>query len=669
MRIVIDMQGAQTAAAKAQGTADYTREMTKALIGACAAEDSVYLALNGAFKKECDELIDTFSDLLPRDNIKVWNWYLHIDPGAQRMEQTIREEELFREWFLAQFDADVIWVPSLQEGENEENIAVSAGLTKGRAALCASVHDVDALLKAGTGNLHEAGSEKWKQKKQKDVQNCDCLLADTPLAAERLKELTGGAVPVESIRWGTEPECAGVLPADGAARKEEETAYTWQEAGKTLYCLFTQMRQKCHEEENYTKAQLLNDLSIVCRMLDTGDKQRIARSVEDSMLTAAKRHIFVDTSSVVIVEFVSGIQRVVNGMVQGLQELLANRSDIEVVPIYSSTHSDSYYRAYYNGKKYVKRAPGTGGAVQFYDGDLFLAADLLPANAIAKQDFFRDLSRRNVKVITTLYDLIPVEFPQFYTKEFADEFNGYLAAILSGDGVVSISKATMNYYKEWCSKQNLTVPHHFLQDYNYIGCDFEKANPSKGLPENWKTVIEKMQETPTFLMVSTIEPRKKQDQVVEAMEILWKKGIQANLVLAGRNGWFMESFVKKLNKHEERGKRLEWLAGISDEYLDLVYQNATAVVVASLQEGYGLSIVEGGKYEKPLILRDIPVFREVAGDNACYFDAQSGKELAPVLEKWLQDYQNGTIQKPGELHTVSWKESARNLLECVGFSY
>ena len=194
------------------------------------------------------------------------------------------------------------------------------------------------------------------------------------------------------------------------------------------------------------------------------------------------------------------------------------------------------------------------------------------------------------------------------------------------------------------------------------GSDIEGSQPTSGMPTEASAVLESLSSAPSILMVSTIEPRKQQKQSLDAVELLWAKGVDVNLVLVGKSGWKMEDFEKRLKIHPELGRRLFWLQGISDEYLEKVYNASAAVLMASEGEGFGLAIVEGARHGKPLILRDIPVFREIAGDNAFYFKGLQSKELAMALENWLKLYKAGTVPVSAGIRCLTWKESAAMLL-------
>ena len=70
MRLVIDMQGAQTES-RFRGIGRYTNSFVKSLIRNCG-EHEIILALNGLFSDSVDELLQEYAELLPRERIKVW---------------------------------------------------------------------------------------------------------------------------------------------------------------------------------------------------------------------------------------------------------------------------------------------------------------------------------------------------------------------------------------------------------------------------------------------------------------------------------------------------------------------------------------------------------------------------------------------------------------------
>ena len=166
-------------------------------------------------------------------------------------------------------------------------------------------------------------------------------------------------------------------------------------------------------------------------------------------------------------------------------------------------------------------------------------------------------------------------------------------------------------------------------------------------------------------MVGTIEPRKGQKQTLAAFDQLWAEGLDANLVIVGKQGWKVEKLVETMRHHREKGKRLFWLEGISDEYLEKVYAVSTCLLAASEGEGFGLPLIEAAQHKLPIIARDIPVFHEVAGDHAFYFNGKKPDDLARAVRKWLELYQSGRHPKSDDMQWLTWRQSTQQLLDVI----
>ena len=168
-----------------------------------------------------------------------------------------------------------------------------------------------------------------------------------------------------------------------------------------------------------------------------------------------------------------------------------------------------------------------------------------------------------------------------------------------------------------------------------MGADVENSAPSRGLPTDATQTLKAIQSKTSFLTVGTLEPRKGHLQTLAAFELLWQEQIDVNLVIVGKKGWMVDALAERINTHAELGKRLFWLDGISDEYLESIYKASACLVSASEGEGFGLPLIEAAKQGIPILARDLPVFREVAGDHAFYFTGLSAEDLALAVKDWL----------------------------------
>jgi glycosyltransferase involved in cell wall biosynthesis len=191
----------------------------------------------------------------------------------------------------------------------------------------------------------------------------------------------------------------------------------------------------------------------------------------------------------------------------------------------------------------------------------------------------------------------------------------------------------------------------------HLGADIAATAPSRSLPPGAETVLGQLGARKSFLMVGTLEPRKGHAEVLDAFERLWAEGHDLSLVIVGRQGWKVETLIRRLAVHPEKGRRLFWLADVSDEYLERLYAAATCLIAASYAEGFGLPLIEAAQHGLPVIARDIPVFREVAGDHACYFS----DDLAATLTQWLLLHETGQHPRTEAMSWRSWRESAARL--------
>ncbi len=119
--------------------------------------------------------------------------------------------------------------------------------------------------------------------------------------------------------------------------------------------------------------------------------------------------------------------------------------------------------------------------------------------------------------------------------------------------------------------------------------------------------------------------------------------------------------VARLRSHRERGQRLFWVNGPSDEYLEKIHAASSCLIAASEGEGFGLPLIEAARHGLPIIARDIPVFREVAGEHALYFTGEKPDALAQAVKEWLTLYQKGKHPKSGAMPWMTWAQS----VECL----
>ena len=195
-----------------------------------------------------------------------------------------------------------------------------------------------------------------------------------------------------------------------------------------------------------------------------------------------------------------------------------------------------------------------------------------------------------------------------------------------------------------------------------------------GIPGNKITVIhnavsEAIQRQPShvtmnkgkyILSVASLDPRKNLIRLVEAYKLA---GIEKDirLVLAGRT-----DPIFNINLPEE--VLAHSVGYVPDDELSSLYQKATLFVYLSLYEGFGIPPLEAMSLGCPVILSDIPVFREIFGDAAHYVDSLDPSSICKEILQVLSDepYRTDLIRRGYErVKLYGWEESADKLVSIL----
>lgn len=129
-------------------------------------------------------------------------------------------------------------------------------------------------------------------------------------------------------------------------------------------------------------------------------------------------------------------------------------------------------------------------------------------------------------------------------------------------------------------------------------------------------------------------------------------------IIAGKAGWNVQSLLGRIRRHPEFGRRLHWVDGPDDRALAGLYRECDALLSPSHGEGYGLPVAEAGWLDMPLVLRDMPIYREVAGEGPFYFSGMEPDVLARALLEWSTDKSKGRSDRR---HWNTWAQSASEL--------
>ncbi|OXI48070.1 glycosyltransferase family 4 protein [Burkholderia aenigmatica] len=449
--------------------------------------------------------------------------------------------------------------------------------------------------------------------------------------------------------------------------------FSWDQSAEIAIKAFESLESNSGEPRKITSREcevwLTENIPLIEGEFNDTDLLTAAQAVQKTFGRGEVPQLLLDISELVQRDAKSGVQRVVRSL---LKELLINPPEgFRVKPVYGNHGKPGYKYAHKFTQDFLEGEPAnrTGHSadepIEYYCGDIFFGLDLQHHVVISNEEFYQDMRASGVQVSFLMHDLLPVLMPHAFHESMFGVHSDWLTVLAKMDGVVCVSRTVADEYIEWLDVNGPKRSTPLQIGWSHNGADIRQSNPTGGIPSDASSKLDLMKSKPTFLMVGTVEPRKGYMQVLLGFDLLWKKGIDVNLVIVGKQGWDVDLLSELLRVHSEKDARLFWLQNVSDEYLENIYSSSTALIAASEGEGFGLPLIEAAQHGLPIISRNIPVFSEVAGEHATYFSGDQPSDVALAIETWLKKWKEGMTPCSSEMPRLSWKESTRSLVDNI----
>jgi glycosyltransferase involved in cell wall biosynthesis len=143
---------------------------------------------------------------------------------------------------------------------------------------------------------------------------------------------------------------------------------------------------------------------------------------------------------------------------------------------------------------------------------------------------------------------------------------------------------------------------------------------------------------PIVLSVGSIEPRKNQLMTLRAAEMLWREGLQFQLLFIGWGSWQADGIVAEVQRVSESGRPVRIIRRADEELLWSAYAAARFSVYISIAEGYGLPIGESLAAGTPVITSNYGSMAEVAEHGgAVTVNPRSLTEVSDAMRNLLCD--------------------------------
>jgi glycosyltransferase involved in cell wall biosynthesis len=299
----------------------------------------------------------------------------------------------------------------------------------------------------------------------------------------------------------------------------------------------------------------------------------------------------------------------------------------------SEAHSDHAFRFCYRPHRFLRSF-----------------RDSLPRNASRKilhgvpsGDVFHALNQRvdqrARRTVATFHDLF-VLTGDYSTPEFRARFTEQArSAAAKSDLIIAVSQFTADQVSDLLKieKGRIRVIHHGVDP------------PQNSAPPNREPIV---------LCVGAIQKRKNIARLVQAfhrMNASWR------LILAGAaNGFGAETELRSIES-SPRKESIQVTGYVDASELESLYRRASIFAFPSLDEGFGMPVLEAMSHGVPVVTSRRSAMPEVAGDAAMLVDPYDTDALAAAL---LQLAENpglrGSLAERGRTHALgfTWREAA-----------
>jgi glycosyltransferase involved in cell wall biosynthesis len=257
--------------------------------------------------------------------------------------------------------------------------------------------------------------------------------------------------------------------------------------------------------------------------------------------------------------------------------------------------------------------------------------------------------------IVTVFDIFPITGENYSTADFRKKFSELLLqAVGRAARVITSSHATKSLliaHAQVPAEKIRVIP---------LGVESPAVllSPEERLRERARILGGAGE---MILNVGVIQTRKNTLNMLKALKLMPPK---YKLVLSGGNGFGSEA-IHEFIRTESLGNRVKLLGFVDDAQLERLYQAASVFLFPSLEEGFGIPILEAMVAGTPVVTSNVSSMPEVGGNAALYVDPHDPADIAQKVVQAVEDsVLRTTLVEKGidRAHEFTWRRTAQETL-------
>ena len=236
---------------------------------------------------------------------------------------------------------------------------------------------------------------------------------------------------------------------------------------------------------------------------------------------------------------------------------------------------------------------------------------------------------RQVSLVVTLHDLIPLLFPQTVSRRHHLLWKLMLRRVVArADRILTVSRATADDLAEMvpeaAPKTRVVYPGVDPAFGQATAEDVERLRRRLRLPPEY------------ILFVGTLEPKKNVPSLLRAYDRLRQRHSVPPLVIAGQVGWMAGPIFETVERLR-LGNSVKFAGFVPDNDLPALIGGAALFVFPSIYEGFGLPVLEAMACGVPVVTSNRSSLPEVAAGAAVLVDPHDPESIAEGMQAILQD--------------------------------
>ncbi len=257
-------------------------------------------------------------------------------------------------------------------------------------------------------------------------------------------------------------------------------------------------------------------------------------------------------------------------------------------------------------------------------------------------------------IAVLLHDVIPITHPDTQRPGMAAKVGRRLQAIVDHADLVIASAQSTSVEIKGALQATGPAPKVLVAP---LGVDLAEADPTTRQPQS-----------PYFLAVGTIEPRKNYAFLVQIWAELLKRepASMPRLIIAGRAGWDDGGLGDALSRYTEVARFIDLRPDLADGEIAALISGAAGLLQPSIAEGFGLPVFEAAARGTSIICSDLPVYREFLKDLPIYGNHDDPYQWATHVEQ-LADIciKRPAVPDGSSFRPPTWDAHLDKVLGCV----